>query len=272
MLVIITVLLFTCWGQYQEGLKHKTDLENMNLNKKSVEKVYNSLLWPTPAIVMEALITGAPNPVDGLFADGAKGRVDPLGEFYNMDGFVEYFYGAIWTGISRVSKVVFQKLLAEKNLVAIRVRVSFDNYNQDQSQILYSYNLTQTSIFTLNDKHQVLSLESIIHNLGWESDPVTPKTPETIQGVCYTILNVAHCNSTYDPIGYYTDMADCINHLTNVYDWGSWDVMRSNSSRCRIYHSLLAIGRPQVHCVHTGKNGGDKCIYHAYADYYNLAF
>lgn len=116
----------------------------------------------------------------------------------------------------------------------------------------------------------VQSLDLIIHNLGANSNQQTPQGPDTVDQLCYLILNVAGCNSTHNPSGYYTDMADCYNHFTNVYQWGSWDNLyfNGNSTICRYFHALLAIGRPYHHCSHAGKTGGGKCINHEYASYF----
>jgi len=101
-----------------------------------------------------------------------------------------------------------------------------------------------------------------------------PFSPESIQSICGLIILAAHCNSTYDPTGYYTSFADCTNYLTNVYQWGTWDdiYFAGNTTTCRFYYGLLAIGRPQVHCPHVGKTGGWVCIDHDYNSYYNQEY
>jgi len=45
-----------------------------------------------------------------------------------------------------------------------------------------------------------------------------------------------------------------------------------NSAVCRYYHATLAIANPSVHCKHSGKTGGGKCIDHTYAEYYQHNF
>jgi len=256
--------------QYQDAANYKTDNERDLILTTIAQTVYLSLIWPTPYAIMQAVIAGVPSPVAQYFIPTAKGRVDPLGEYFDQDGIVEYFYGTVWTGASRVSEVVFQKIVVTGNIVAVRVRILINNYNQDQSAILYSYNLTQTTMFTFTENNLISSLEAIIHNLAWNSDPQTPKSTQVAQLFCGAILY--QCNASNDPDGYYTDMNDCVDHFLNVYQWGTWGYMRSNTSVCRIFHSLLAIGRPSIHCVHTGKTGGGKCTDHIYSEYYNEDF
>jgi hypothetical protein len=255
---------------YNDAVAYKVDQAQLSYQLAVVKSVYQSLVWPTPAYIMGALIAGQASPVSSLIAANATGRVDPLGKFSDQDGVVEYFYGTVWTGAARVSKITFKKLISQNNVVSMNVQLEFDNYDNTQQYILYSYNLTQTGTFTFNSEGLIQSMDLIIHNLGENSNPLTPDTLATAQQICYVIMNVANCNSTFDPLGYYTDIGDCINHFTNVYDWGTWDniYFNGNTSICRVFHSFLAIGRPQVHCSHSGKTGGGKCIHHEYTSYF----
>jgi len=108
-----------------------------------------------------------------------------------------------------------------------------------------------------------------MHNLPWGADARTQKSLQSVGQFCGGILFVAQCNSTNDPNGYYHNITDCINHFYNIYDWGTFGVIRSNTSICRIFHTSLAIGgRPQVHCPIIGKTGGGKCTPHDEDDYY----
>ena len=158
----------------------------------------------------------------------------------------------------------------QDNVVSSRIVFKLNYYNfPNADQILYSVNITQTAIFTFDNNNLVSSVEAINHNLGWAFENFQFFTnPAALFGVtCNNILNIAKCDATNDPLGYYTDMTDCINFMASI-KLGTLDKVRENSVVCREYHSTLAMARPSVHCPHTGKTGGAKCVANNYADYY----
>lgn len=261
--------------QYSDAVAYKIQQAKNDYQIAVVKSVYQSLIWPTPAFIMGALIAGHPSPISVFIAANATGRVDPLGKFSTQDGIVEYFYGSVYTGTSRISNVTFVKVISQNNIVSIRNILHFDIYDNLQENIIFSYNLLQSGPITFNSNGLIQFVDLIIHNLGANSDAMTPAySPAVIGQLCYLIMNVASCNSTYDPLGYYTDMNDCLNHFTNVYQWGSWDniYFNGNTTTCRYFHTLLAIARPAVHCSHSGKTGGGVCVPHTYANYFNEFF
>jgi len=197
----------------------------------------------------------------------SAGRVDPAGTFFNQDSLVEYFYGLVWIGSTRISKINFTKIIAFGNKVAMRVILTLDQMSPDQSTVLSQSNLTQTGFFTFNDQNTIQSTELSILNLGWHSDGFFPQNNATLETVCFLITVVANCNATHDPSGFYTNFADCMNFLYST-EWGTWAQLRDNTVMCRSFHALLAIGRPSIHCSHSGKTGGGKCTTHNYVDYY----
>ena len=84
----------------------------------------------------------------GLFADNARGRIDPAGEFKNKTGNAEYFVGSVWSGRVRVNHVEHEKLVVEGNLVCINFVLHFSNYANTTTNVpIYVYNLTQTGCF-----------------------------------------------------------------------------------------------------------------------------
>lgn len=234
-----------------------------------VKSIYDQLVWPGPRNIMISLITGQPSVVYNYFAENSSGRVDPVGTFASHDGIVEYFYGLTWTGATKITNIYFKKLISQNNIVHSNVVMTFDLYDQAQQSVIFTYNLTQSGSFTFDDNGKVKSVDLIIHNLGQISDPQAPKTPEFINTLCYLTLVVAGCNATYDPTGYYADFPDCISQFSQ-YQWGSFDniYFNGNTTICRFFHLLLALGRPANHCPHVGKNGGGKCIPHEYSSYY----
>jgi len=254
---------------YKDAVLYRASSARDKALLSSVDTLYRSLVWPTPQAIMGALIYGVPTPVDYLFSVNSKGRVDPLGTFATREGLVEYFYGAVWTGAARIRQVVFDKLVVTNNTVAVSVDILFDDYDITQANVVYTYNLTQSGTFTFDSNNQIKSVDVIIHNLG-----AAPHVDLDASSQCYIILTQAGCNSTHDPLGYYTDFADCVHHFTNVYPTGTWDnaYFNGNTSICRLYHSILSIARPHMHCSHAGKTGGGKCQSHEYSSYYTTSY
>ena len=252
-----------------DALSYKRERAQEEYQTSVIRQVYDALVWPGPRNIMISLISGQPSIIYNYFAEDAQGRVDPVGTFNTHDGIVEYFYGLTWTGAARITKVEFKKLISQNNIVHSNVVLTFDMYDQTQQHVVFSYNLTQSGSFTFNLDKKIKSADMIIHNLGEISDPMTPQTPEYIGQLCYIILNVAGCNATHDPLGYYVDMPDCMQYLSQK-KWGSMNnvYFDGNTTICSFFHSLLSIGRPHVHCSHSGKTGGNKCVRHDYSSYY----
>jgi len=234
-----------------------------------VRELYNSLVWPTPAIMMQQMVQNQTH--GGMWDhvdDNAYGRVDPAGEFTTKDGILEYFYGEVYLGVTQITKIWINKLFAHGNIVAVTVDMQFNWFDKfPNGTLLRVWNLTQSGFFTFNDKNQILSMDIIIHNVGWAQGAPDVDLP----GLCFMILNVAKCDKSNDPNGYYKDIQDCISFLETV-DLGSYDNYRSNSVVCRQFHATLAIARPQIHCPHCGKTGIPYCVQHNYNDYYNQQY
>ena len=82
-----------------------------------------------------------------------------------------------------------------------------------------------------------------------------------------SIIEGGKCPPQLDPDGYYVDINDCIDYLTQI-TYGTYDQSFSNTTVCRILHTLLTVFDPGHHCPHSGKSGGGKCIDVPYSDYY----
>ena len=258
---------------YQDAVTYKLEKASNDYQRDLIGQLYGSLVWPTPAIIMGSLIAGVPTSIGNHVASNGIGRVTPLGIFTGVEGIVEYFYGTVWTGAARIYNVTFEHLVSQGNTVAVSANLFFNIYNADQSAIVDSYILRQSGTFVINDAGLIQSMDLIIHNLGPNSNRITPHYDQTVLGtLCYLVMNLAHCNATYDPNGYYTDFNDCIAYHANPnFVWGTWDdiYFNGNSTICHYFHALLAVARPAVHCSHSGKTGGGKCVPHIYSSYFN---
>lgn len=261
-----------------DGVTYKNNKQKHSHMRSVVEEIYKYLVWPKPAILVAALKANQSIPVLDLFESDATGRVDPLGSGFNTGvSLFEYFYGTVFGPTSRVASINIQRLIAQDDLVYINVHILIDNYDPFTGLYVFSENLTESGSFRFNPNGsgKIKSVDLIIHNLGSKpSSLLPPGDLNLVQSICFILINMSHCNSTYDPTGYYTSIEDCVNHMLNVYQWGTWDdlVVRGNSTICRVFHTLLSEVRPDVHCSHAGKTGGGKCIPHVYSDYFGVTF
>jgi|SRR5579872_294056 len=235
----------------------------------AVQTIFQATLYPGIVGIMENLIAGQPNAIFDLFSNTSVGRWDPYGVFNDKISLIESFYGELWTPGDRVSQVTIKKLISQGNIVYINVVLLVNDTNDG---IHYtSINSTTSGSFTFNNDGLIQSVDLISHNQGAEINNNEPAfNPSSIELFCGLILFGANCNATYDPTGFYANFTDCTNYLTNVYPWGTWDDLYflGNTTICRVYYAILAIGRPAVHCPSVGKTGGSICVNHDYASYY----
>jgi hypothetical protein len=262
--------------QFSDAVQYKLNKAKADRQKAVVQTVYDSLIYPTPAIIMNQLIQGQPSFISTLYSPNAVGRVDPVGKFNDYEGLIEYFYGFVWLPFSIVTNIRMVKLISQDNIVYFNVHISFLSRDPATGVERMRYNLTQSGSFTFDDNGLIISTDLVIHNLGASpgGNVVPAYDPTFAASTCLLIVDPtfgAGCNSSHDPTGYYTNFTDCVNFmLSPSTPWGSWDnvYFGGNSVVCRTLHALLAIGRPFIHCSHSGKTGGGKCINHEYQSYY----
>jgi hypothetical protein len=251
---------------FDESVQCINQEEREEIMKNKVLTIYNTLVWPTPLAVINDLLSGQNTITANLFSPNSEGRVDPVGTYNDFDGVVEYFYGTVWLESSKVIGVNTRVLTASENRVSSRVDILLQ-FTTPQGFVVNT-NVTQTGIFTFNDDDLVEKSELIIHNNGKANNPGTPNNIDTLNLVCNLIVNQAGCNQANDPDGFYTDFNDCVTYMQSI-EFGTWDQVPADSVICRYYHAILALIRPNVHCSHSGKTGGGKCIDIPYADYWN---
>lgn len=223
-----------------------------------VRQIYENLVYPTPLLIL-----GGSYPINNLFSENSRGRVTPVGSFDDFLSVEEYFYALAATPNSIVTRVFIKSLVSTGNVVGVEVDILFNNTEGQR-------NLTQMGFYTFDETDRVSSTDLVILNLGAASDPPAAAQPFAIQGLCGFLLQTCS-NPEYDPTGYYTDVNDCINFMSGI-EYGSWDRANSNSVTCRQLHSLLTITRPEVHCKHSGKTGGGKCIDWTYQSFYDVEY
>jgi len=264
--------------QYYQGMPYCVNPpECQNLEQASdrnailtskVEQVYLRLIYPQPILI----ITGQQS-VSDLFAPTAKGRVSPVGSFDDFTSIEEYFYGL--GAASRITQITFKKLAVTGNYVSIWVVLYFNGTATGQP----SYNLTQTGFYTFDSNNLIESVDLDILNLGWalDGDTLTNNASRQaiINNVCATLVGApghpGTCPPADDPTGFYSSIGDCQTFMNSI-PFGTWAHANANSVICRELHTILTAFRPTVHCPHTGKTGGMKCVDTLYSSFYDEDF
>src|SRR6187399_197070 len=219
------------WDSYPYCIKlidavlHKNNKAQEQKQMDDVRLIYTSLINPRPKTIMEAFFNGTETPESLLFSLNCKSRVDPAGEFYGRGLQVEYFYAKVYRPEQIIIQTVFKDLYSSGNKTYTKVDFLFQATAPD-GNITYT-NITESGTFTHNTSTgEIESMYITILNLGAALDNALPETPQTRFGLCYVILVLAGCNSTHDPLGYYTDMNDCLAYHDSAnggIPWGSFN-------------------------------------------------
>lgn len=228
--------------------------------KAKTRKVYTNLIFPTAGQIIQGLIS-----VDDLFADNAKGRIDPVGTFNSRTLLKEYYYVFGSIPLNPVTAVYFKDEVAEGDEVFIRVDIFFESSIPGGR----SFNITQSGRYKYGPDNRIVSVEAIIHNMGKAADPNPAFIPFIIDDMCNTYRT--HCNLANDPLGYYTSKEDCVQFISSL-PYNSYDRSSSNSGVCRSVHNTIVPFDPEVHCSHVGRTGGGKCVDTPYEDYYTVSY
>lgn len=255
-----------------------------------VNQVFQSLIWPTPYGIIQALMTGQIHPAFKLFTSDSIGRVNPLGIFSGIDGQLEYFYGAVWTGITQIDRVTYDYLFSQGDDVYVSAVLHFLRFNEsNRTQLQTQYNLTLKGSFLfgidpVDGVNKIHSEDLDIPNLGAAVNFSTGGRglgfgdPAYSRSTCQRILaprsvGGAGCDATMDPAGYYHNQSEC-EYYFNSYKPGTMDNIwfDGNTTACRYYHLILSFIFPAMHCPHIGRTGADKCIPHDYRTYFDVKY
>lgn len=230
--------------------------------KDVVYEMYNAMIWPSGKYIIQNYTQGETSYMATIFAQNGYGRVDPVGTYEGFDGLIEYFYVTMDDPNYHPVNVHFESLMSQEDRVSVRVKIEFVAIVQGFSAY---FNITQSGYFIFNDDALIEQAYLNIHNMGKLFDQQTPPGAQTWATVCYLVVNLAGCTETEDPDGYYTDFDDCLYFMAGL-EHGTWHEVPSDTVVCRYYHATLARLKPDVHCSHSGKTGGGKCITTAYED------
>jgi hypothetical protein len=244
-------------GEECEGLTEDEQIQE--IRKQKVREIYENLVYPKPLAILADHTIALEQ-----FSESVTGRVTPLGQFTDFEGVLEYFYVLAATPTAYVLSVNIRTLISTGNRVGVRADIFFNKTDGSNRQ----YNLTQTGFYEFDENHRVRQFDVSILNLGAAVDTPEAQRPFAIQTVCNTVMVSPGVCVGY---GEYTDYNDCVDFL-NAIPFGSRNRANSNTTACRIIHTILAAVRPEVHCPHVGKGGGGKCQDFPYEYFYEHDF
>jgi len=246
--------------------------------KAKVSRLYALTVWPNPIAVLSGQIK-----LDDVFHPDASARITPLGVYHGIVGVEEYFYGLPSSPQTNIRSINIPWIACEGLKVSVLVDFLF---NSSTGIPAWTWNLTEHGLFTFNEAELVVNTEGVITNLGaivnardTEIQPgvVIPKAvvyEGGIQGICALMtVGVPLPDGTFlpptctGPNKNYDSFEDCVQFMHSIPE-GTWDRANSNTYTCRQLHSILTSWRPEVHCAHAGKTGGEKCRDFSYSSYY----
>ncbi len=260
---------------FQNGVNYLIEKENNDYIIATEMDIYNKLIHPQPQITLFNLINGIPDPYLDHFTDDTIGRVSPVGTFAGKALVVEYYGGATYTGATRIVKVKFNSVTAYNNTGTINVDLTFNVMNSNQTQVVRTYNLTQSGPDKYRNR-QIYTADKIIHNLdaavNWVGT-LNFSSPALHQQICFVLLSLSGCTSAVDPNGYYANLSTCIAYMASLKPGTLGDTLfDADTVACRYFHMVFTRVDPVTHCPHAGRTGGGKCIITPYINYYYEVF
>jgi hypothetical protein len=246
--------------------------------KEKVTRLYSLTVWPNPIAVLQGLIK-----LDDVFHPDSQARITPLGIYKGIVGVEEYFYGLPSSPQTNIKSIDIPWLVCEGLQVSVLVNFLFTSPSGIPA---FVWNLTEHGLFTFNEQELVVNTEGAIVNLGAIIDPrdtqlapgVTVPAAQIyeqgIAGICaLMVTGIQLPDGSFNPPTCtganqnYDSFEDCVQFMHSIPQ-GSWNRANSNTYSCRQLHSILTSWRPEVHCAHAGKTGGDKCLDFSNDSYY----
>jgi hypothetical protein len=249
---------------------HKGDPYPFHVTKnvKTLLRLFSSNHYPNPL----AFKVNGTLPKD-IWTTDVVGR---LNAYVNMAGGLqdtaEYFLGTVPTSPTNgfiVNSQVIRRLLEDKEKNTITATYETVFYNPSTHKEVH---LTQNGWFHFNKHGLIDQYDNSFIGLGRWLLEMSPSW-RTPNGKMFFINRACADHDQYctGSNKQYATNADCVNFLSSI-DFGLPDWLYESSAFCRYFHSLMTPYRPQVHCVHVGPTGGDRCIntpYQAMFDYYD---
>jgi len=261
-----------------EAVKAQKARANCALNKATIKGILDTLVWhndtDNPLKYIYSAI-GLPSNVSIFkFLDpNYKLRVPPFGMFDNpVDAYL--YYAVFAVNNIQVPAMYYPYLFCENNLVYVRADIGFGFAGT------VFLNITEVATYTMTPDNKAISGDAYAINIPAVTAATTADQEAFIIGVCKDMTinpgfwpNQTHgfCGPQYDSVGYYANYNDCIAYLHTI-PFGDYTDAQQKTVVCAREHATMAFYRPEVHCVHAGKNDVVHCTFHSYADFYQHTY
>ena len=213
-----------------------------------------------------------------MFSEQVFGRVDATRNFIGRELNTEYIYGVFSNIIDNPNPAFFTLLgspvryqLAHWAGAGNVVSFSVINYLQQQNGgLIMPFEID--AWLTFDHNRQITQYDASFRYLQWAFDSIAQigmmeanvTNPVIWQGIiaqklAASICSIAQssCNGTNEQ---YSSNEECKEFLTKQVRFGQTYEMGMNTLLCRMVHQSMVPIRPQVHCSHIGKSGGEYCV------------
>lgn len=192
-------------GKYWIELGKKTEAREKRsaIQKAVVEKLYQSIVWPTSAYLAQAIENGNYSVVSDLLTEDVQGRISPLGRFDTYVATGEYFFGLAGplpgtstAGKNRVVSVLFDKpILCTQNQCSWRMVATLKDFNTN----LTISNYTHIGYANFNTKNQICAYEITFLGLSRKDAPESAAARNaTMNSLCNGIVAACPVNTSLE--------------------------------------------------------------------------
>ncbi|KAI9136444.1 hypothetical protein BKA69DRAFT_1129099 [Paraphysoderma sedebokerense] len=236
--------------------------DNFKSHYDAIENIYRGIIYPNNIQIMRSAAVP-----ENTFADVVHGRVNPLGDFDDVRGTLEYFYGlSPSAGDRRITNTYIKSFVSSCNVAASQVDIEFTYWATNRT-----INVTQQGFWRFDEANHVSEYDLDLINVGaWlaEGNRIAGTTdPQAnLLSRVNTICRVAQ-RFCVGPNQQYASMDECKSILL-AKDPPDDDYMDRDTVACRIVHAQLVPFNATCHCPHIGPTGGDSCFNRSYDSYY----
>ncbi|KAK4140465.1 uncharacterized protein C8A04DRAFT_32049 [Dichotomopilus funicola] len=251
------------WLPHFKSQRPHHDFAKRNFN--TISSIYNLTVYPNQLPIFQYGGAGVP---DGLFSHKVVGRVDPVGNFTDFEGSIEYFFAlaplpqgnAAKAAITSYQITEFSSQCPGVAASVVYLHCSVVNPGApDHGKPLPP--LKQVAFWKFDHKGAVLKYDAWIPNLnswvksttGLNADNAQFRAA-SIEQICGATQLRCQGNNTQ-----WNSTEECVATLSQK-DYGSYDEAWGDNIVCRSIHVVLTQVRPDDHCPHVGPTGGGKCV------------
>ncbi|PSN58880.1 hypothetical protein BS50DRAFT_580384 [Corynespora cassiicola Philippines] len=202
-----------------------------------------------------------------IFSEDVQGRVSDTRNFVGRELNTEYIFGLFIpsksvTIIGRPERAEIIQFAANQNIASATTRVdfTFPSFGNVSLPVVIDTWMTWNSAreitqYDVRFRWFGYLLQTLLHSM--DPDPATAQS-KAARAMANSICNAhtAHCTGPHQQ---YESPSECLDFLTNVIRVGESFELGMNTLLCRSVHEIMIQYRPDVHCAHVGRDGGQMC-------------